>query len=68
MIFHGLFFICFFYQWLDDFRYHECSGRHGMIFCRSPDPAGDSTMIYTIKKVCLAVPASARRGVIPTRL
>ena len=32
-----------------------------MVFCRSPDPVGDDTMIYTIKKVCLAVPASASR-------
>ena len=32
-----------------------------MVFCRSPDPVGDDTMIYTIKKLCLAVPVSASR-------
>lgn len=32
-----------------------------MVFCRSPDLESDDTMIYTIKKVCLAVPASASR-------
>lgn len=30
-----------------------------MVFCRSPDLEGNDTMIYTIEKVCLEVPASA---------
>lgn len=39
-----------------------------MVFCRIPDLEGDNTKIFTIEKVCLAVPASARRGIISTLL
>jgi hypothetical protein len=40
-----------------------------LVFCRIPVLEGLDTTIYTIDKVCLAVPTSARRGIItPTLL
>ena len=70
MIFHGGFFLCFsFYiSYLSIFNTMNVLNNMAWYFVESLIFEGDNTTIYTMKKICLAVPASAGRGITPTLL
>ena len=49
----------------DPFYHCERLDTHGMVLDRCADLEHSDSMIYTMKKVCLEVPVSARRVLLP---